>query len=269
MAQIKQRFGGTQRLYGIEQTKIIADSHVCIVGIGGVGCWVAEGLARSAVGQLTLIDLDDICVTNTNRQIHAMHSTIGLAKVEQMKKRILDINPDCEVDAIEDFVTAENVAEILNRGFDYVVDATDSIKAKASMIVYCKRNKIPILTMGGAGGQIDPTQITISDLSKTIQDPLAAKLRSELRRWHNFSVNSKRRFGVECVYSTEQLRYPQQDGTVCATKNLPGGSVKLDCNTGFGASVAVTATFGFVAVARVIDKLIAKAQTNKAGDITR
>jgi tRNA threonylcarbamoyladenosine dehydratase len=263
MNQSKQRFGGTQRLYGVNQTNILAQSHVCIVGIGGVGCWVAEGLARSAVGQLTLIDLDDICVTNTNRQIHAMHSTIGMAKVDEMKKRILDINPDCVVNAIEDFVTPENVAELLNVGFDYVVDATDSIKAKASMIVYCKRNKIPIITIGGAGGQIDPTQIAVTDLSKTIQDPLAAKLRSYLRRFHHFSVNSKRRFGIECVYSTEQLRYPQNDGSVCSTKNLQDGSVKLDCNTGFGASVAVTATFGFVAAARVIDKLISKAQTNQ------
>ncbi|MDP5031989.1 MAG: tRNA cyclic N6-threonylcarbamoyladenosine(37) synthase TcdA [Paraglaciecola sp.] len=259
MQQIKQRFGGTERLYGINQTAVLAKSHVCVVGIGGVGCWVAEALARTALGQLTLIDLDDLCVTNTNRQIHAMHSTVGLAKVDEMKKRILDINPDCIVNAIEDFVTPENVAEMFNKGFDYVVDATDSIKAKASMIVYCKRNKIPIITIGGAGGQIDPTQIAVTDLSKTIQDPLAAKLRSYLRRFHNFTANSKRRFGIDCVYSTEQLRYPQKDGSVCATKSLSDGSVKLDCNTGFGASVAVTGTFGFVAAARVIEKLIAKA----------
>ncbi|MDP5039781.1 MAG: tRNA cyclic N6-threonylcarbamoyladenosine(37) synthase TcdA [Paraglaciecola sp.] len=259
MQQIKQRFGGTERLYGINQTAVLAKSHVCVVGIGGVGCWVAEALARTALGQLTLIDLDDLCVTNTNRQIHAMHSTVGLAKVDEMKKRILDINPDCIVNAIEDFVTPENVAEMFNEGFDYVVDATDSIKAKASMIVYCKRNKIPIITIGGAGGQIDPTQIAVTDLSKTIQDPLAAKLRSYLRRFHNFTGNSKRRFGIDCVYSTEQLRYPQRDGSVCASKSLSDGSVKLDCNTGFGASVAVTGTFGFVAAARVIEKLIAKA----------
>jgi tRNA threonylcarbamoyladenosine dehydratase len=268
MKETKQRFGGTQRLYGIEQTLLLSRSKVCIVGIGGVGCWVAEALARTAIGNLTLIDLDDICVTNTNRQIQAMQSTIGQAKVSEMKKRILDINPDCSVNAIEDFVTADNVAEMLTKDFDYVVDATDSVNAKASMIVYCKRNKIPILTIGGAGGQIDPTQIAISDLSKTIQDPLAAKLRSNLRRLHNFTVNSKRRFGVECVYSTEQLRYPQNDGSVCATKNLQDGSVKLDCNTGFGASVAVTATFGFVAAARVIDKIIATAQRNKLAQVS-
>ena len=260
MSQFNQRFGGTQRLYGVNQTEILNASHVCVVGIGGVGCWVAEGLARSAIGQLTLIDLDDICVTNTNRQIHAMVDTVGQAKVEVMAQRIRQINPDCQVHCIEDFVSPDNVQSLLDSRFDYVVDATDSVKAKAAMIAHCKRQKIAIITIGGAGGQVDPTRIAVADLTKTIQDPLAAKLRSELRRNYNFTTNSKRRFAVECVYSTEQLRYPQADGTVCHNKNLSEGSVKLDCNSGFGASVAVTASFGFVAAARVIAKLLDKAQ---------
>jgi tRNA A37 threonylcarbamoyladenosine dehydratase len=258
MNQSDQRFGGTQRLYGLDGTDILNKAHVCIVGIGGVGSWVAEGLARTALGQITLVDLDDICVTNTNRQIHALSNTVGQAKVEAMAERIKQISPECEVHCIEDFITPENVPDLLHQGFDYVVDATDSIKAKAAMIAYCKRNKIPIITIGGAGGQIDPTQIAVTDLSKTIQDPLAAKLRSELRRFYNFSTNPKRRFAIDCVFSTEQLRYPQADGSVCMTKTLTDGSVKLDCNTGFGAAVAVTATFGFVASARVIDKIILK-----------
>mgnify|MGYP000544542069 CR=1 FL=1 len=254
----EQRFGGTQRLYGMSGTDILRQSHVCVVGIGGVGSWVAEGLARSAVGHITLIDLDDICVTNTNRQIHALQNTIGEAKVEAMAQRILQINPTCRVSQIEDFVTPDNVSELLNNSYDYVVDATDSIKAKAAMVAHCKRNKIPIITIGGAGGQIDPTQVAVTDLSKTIQDPLAAKLRSELRRFYNFSTNPKRRFGIDCVFSTEQLRYPQPDGSVCSKKALKDGSVKLDCNNGLGAAVAVTATFGFVASAKVIEKLINK-----------
>lgn len=258
MDTTKQRFGGTERLYGVAATQLLAQSNVCIVGIGGVGSWVAEALARTAIGKLSLIDLDDICVSNINRQIHAMQTSVGQAKVQAMQKRILDINPHCVVNSIEDFVTPDNVATLISTEFDYVVDATDSIKAKASMIAYCKRHKIPIITIGGAGGQIDPTQIAVTDLSKTIQDPLAAKLRSHLRRFHHFSQNTKRRFGIDCVYSTEQLRYPQPDGTVCATKNSQNGSTKLDCNSGFGASVAVTATFGFVAAARVIDKLLLK-----------
>ena len=256
--QAQQRFGGTQRLYSTQGVEILNQAHVCVVGIGGVGSWVAEGLARTALGKITLIDLDDICVTNTNRQIHALQPTVGEAKVAAMALRINQINPDCQVLQVEDFVTPDNVSELLNNSFDYVVDATDSIKAKAAMVAHCKRNKIPIITIGGAGGQIDPTQVTVADLSKTIQDPLAAKLRSDLRRFHCFSQNKKRRFGVDCVFSTEQLRYPQADGSVCFNKTLTDGSVKLDCNNGFGAAVAVTATFGFVATARVIDKLINK-----------
>jgi tRNA A37 threonylcarbamoyladenosine dehydratase len=258
-----QRFGGTQRLYGLSGTDILRQSNVCIVGIGGVGSWVAEGLARTALGQMTLIDLDDICVTNTNRQIHALQDTIGEAKVDAMAQRIMQINPACRVTQIEDFVTPDNVSELLNNSYDYVVDATDSIKAKAAMVAHCKRNKIPIITIGGAGGQIDPTQVAVTDLSKTIQDPLAAKLRSQLRRFYNFTTNPKRRFAVDCVYSTEQLRYPQADGSVCSKKTLTDGSVKLDCNNGLGAAVAVTATFGFVASARVIEKLISN--YNKQG----
>ena len=254
----EQRFGGTQRLYGVSGTDVLRKSHVCVVGIGGVGSWVAEGLARTALGHITLIDLDDICVTNTNRQIHALQDTVGDAKVEAMAQRISQINPACGVTQIEDFVTPDNVSQLLNNSYDYVVDATDSIKAKAAMVAHCKRNKIPIITIGGAGGQIDPTQVAVTDLSKTIQDPLAAKLRSELRRFYNFSSNPKRRFGIDCVFSTEQLRYPQADGSVCMNKTLTDGSVKLDCNNGFGAAVAVTATFGFVAAARVIEKLLSK-----------
>ena len=264
MSQASQRFGGTERLYGQRETEILRQTHICIVGIGGVGSWVAEALARTAVGQLTLIDLDDICVTNTNRQIHALKQTVGQAKVEAMAERIRQINPDCQINIIEDFVTPENAQTLLHNDMHYVVDATDSIKAKAAMIAHCKRNKIPIITVGGAGGQVDPTQISVTDLSKTIHDPLASKLRSELRRFHNFSSNPKRRFAVECVYSTEQLRYPQADGTVCATKSLSHGSAKLDCNTGFGASVAVTASFGFIAAARVIKKRLEKSARESA-----
>ncbi|MBC3764271.1 tRNA cyclic N6-threonylcarbamoyladenosine(37) synthase TcdA [Neptunicella marina] len=256
----KERFGGTARLYGQDAPNILANSHVAIAGIGGVGCWVAEALARTAVGKITLIDLDDLCVTNTNRQLHALADTIGQPKVDVMAQRLKAINPDCKVICIEDFVASDNVAEVLHNELDFVVDATDSIKAKAAMIAHCKRNKLPIITIGGAGGQTDPTRIQVGDLSKTIQDPLASKLRNLLRKEYRFSSNPKRKFGISCVFSSEQLVYPQADGSVCQTKNLSDGSVKLDCNNGFGASVAVTGTFGFVAAARVIDKLLEKAR---------
>ncbi|WP_100641012.1 tRNA cyclic N6-threonylcarbamoyladenosine(37) synthase TcdA [Alteromonas facilis] len=254
----KQRFGGIARLYGQEPLNALANSHFCVIGIGGVGSWSAEALTRTGVGTLTLIDLDDICTTNVNRQIHALNSTIGEAKVEVMAQRIRQINPDINVNAVEDFVTAENVSSLIDSRFDVVIDATDSIKAKAAIIAHCKRNKIAIITVGGAGGQIDPRLITTGDLAKTIQDPLSAKLRSELRRFYNFSKNTKRRFGVECVYSTEQLRYPQPDGSVAGNKNTMDGSTRLDCSSGFGACTMVTSTFGMVAAARAVDKFLHK-----------
>ena len=253
----EQRFGGIARLYGQEQLQFLRNCHVCIVGIGGVGSWTAEAIARSGIGQITLIDLDDICVTNTNRQIHALQNTIGQNKVDVMAQRIALINPDCQVNTVMDFVTEKNVTEQISSKFAYVVDATDSVKAKAAMISHCKRQKIPVITVGGAGGQVDPTQILVGDLAKTTQDPLAAKLRSFLRRHHNFSQNPKRRFGVECVYSTEQLRYPDAKGNVSYQKQMTGG-VKLDCSGGFGAAVTVTASFGFITASRVINKLLEK-----------
>lgn len=252
----KQRFGGIERLYETQGLASLEQAHFTVVGVGGVGTWVAEGFARSGVGTITLIDIDDICITNTNRQAHALQDTIGQAKVSAMAHRIKLINPDCIVNEIEDFVIADNVSQYLTQSMDIVIDATDSIPAKAAMIAYCKRNKINIITIGGAGGQIDPRLVTSGDLAKTIQDPLAAKLRSELRRQYNFSKNPKRHFGIECIYSTEQLRYPQGDGTVGKQKLSGEGAVKLDCETGFGASVAVTGTFGFVAVAQAINKFL-------------
>lgn len=251
----KPRFGGISRLYGEPATDKLQNSHVCVIGIGGVGSWSAEALARSGIGTITLIDLDDVCTTNTNRQIHALTDTVGQPKVEVMAQRIRAINPDVKVNIIEDFVTPENIRQHVNAAMDAVIEATDSIRAKAAIIYFCKRNKIPVVTVGGAGGQIDPTQITKGDLAKTIQDPLAAKLRNELRRNYGFSKNPKRRFGVECIYSTEQLRYPQPDGSVCHAKSVMEGGTRLDCAGGFGAVVTVTATFGFFAAASVINRL--------------
>ena len=253
--EYQQRFGGIARLYGQQALTQFAAAHVCVVGIGGVGSWAAEALARSGIGQLTLIDLDDICITNSNRQIHALQQTVGELKVEVMAERIRSINPECQVHVVDDFVTADNMAEHIHNDFDYVIDAIDSLKAKVSLIAFCKYRKIPIIVAGGAGGQMDPTQIQIADLSKTIMDPLAAKVRGELRRLHNFSKNPQRKFGVDCVFSTEQLRYPDGAGGVCHAKAQSDGTLKMDCASGFGATTVVTATFGFTAVSRVLKKI--------------
>ncbi|RTE66458.1 tRNA cyclic N6-threonylcarbamoyladenosine(37) synthase TcdA [Amphritea opalescens] len=257
-----QRFGGTQRLYGVAGVELFRKANICVIGIGGVGSWAAEALARSAIGQITLIDLDDICITNTNRQIHTLNTTIGEPKTEAMAERIRLINPECRVEIVDDFITLENIPELIGEQFDYVIDCIDSVKEKAALIAHCKRRKIPVITVGGAGGQTDPTQINIADLSKTHHDPLAAKTRSLLRRYYNFS-KSGRRFAVDCVYSTEQLVYPQPDGSVCQMKTVADGNTRLDCSGGFGASTCVTATFGFVAVSRVLKKMLERAARAK------
>ncbi len=254
-ADYLQRFGGIARLYGLAALEQYAHAHVCVVGIGGVGSWAAEALARSGVGAITLIDLDDVCITNTNRQIHALAGNVGRLKVSAMAERLLAINPDCRVSAVDDFVTADNLGEYIGPQFDYVIDAIDAVKAKVALIAFCKRRKIPVIVAGGAGGQMDPTQIKVADLAKTIMDPLAAKVRGELRRLHNFSKNPQRKFGVECVYSTEQLSYPDGAGGVCHAKAQSDGNLKMDCATGFGSTTVVTATFGFAAVSRVLKKI--------------
>ncbi|WGE63517.1 tRNA cyclic N6-threonylcarbamoyladenosine(37) synthase TcdA [Actinobacillus equuli subsp. haemolyticus] len=245
----EQRFGGIGRLYTPEGLAKLRQVHICVIGIGGVGSWAVEALARSGIGKITMIDMDDICVTNINRQIHAMTGTVAQLKTEAMKERIERINPECVVEIIDDFITPENIPEYLNRGYDYVIDAIDSVKTKAALIAYCKRNKIRMITTGGAGGQTDPTQIQITDLSKTIQDPLASKVRSLLRKEYNFSQNPKRKFGIDCVFSTQPLIFPKM-GEGCEV------SATMNCANGFGAVTMVTATFGFFAVSRVIDKLL-------------
>lgn len=260
----RQRFGGTARLYGEKALQCFADAHVCVVGIGGVGSWAAEALARTGIGAITLIDMDDVCVTNTNRQIHALSGNVGLAKAEVMAERIRLINPECRVTVVDDFVTPENVAEYLGVGFSYVIDAIDSVRPKAALIAWCRRYKVPLVTTGGAGGQIDPTQIQVADLAKTIQDPLAAKLRERLKSQFGVVKNSKGKLGVDCVFSTEALVYPQADGSVCAMKSTAEGPKRMDCASGFGAATMVTATFGFVAVSHALKKMLAKAQRDAA-----
>ncbi|OOR99602.1 tRNA cyclic N6-threonylcarbamoyladenosine(37) synthase TcdA [Haemophilus paracuniculus] len=245
----EQRFGGIGRLYPPEGLAKLRQAHVCVIGIGGVGSWAVEALARSGIGKLTLIDMDDICVTNINRQIHAYTGQIGKLKTEAMKERVALINPECEVQIIDDFLTTDNLADYLQRGYDYVIDAIDSVRVKAALIAYCKRNKIKLITTGGAGGQTDPSQIQIADLSRTIQDPLAAKVRSLLRKEYHFSQNPKRKFGVDCVFSTQPLIFPKV-GEGCEI------SATMNCANGFGAATMITATFGFFAVSRVIEKLL-------------
>jgi tRNA A37 threonylcarbamoyladenosine dehydratase len=258
---LDRRFGGVTRLYGDQGTQKLRNAHVVIVGIGGVGSWVVEALARTAVGRLTLIDLDMIAESNTNRQLPALGDEYGKAKVDAMAERCRAINPVCEVRTVEDFVTVNNVAELLTGGLtgvfgekpSAVVDAIDQARVKVAMIAFCHAQGIPIVTVGAAGGQIDPTQIVADDLSSTIQDPLLSKVRASLRKEHGFTRAPKKKFGVTAIYSTEPLRYPSADASCAADSSAHQG---LNC-AGFGSSVCVTASFGFAAAAQVINQLAA------------
>lgn len=246
-ADLERRFGGIARLYGDAGAARLRRAHVAVVGIGGVGSWAAEALARSGIGTLTLIDLDMVAESNTNRQIHALGDVYGRAKVDAMADRILAINPSCAVATVEDFVTPENVGHILAGPYSAVVDAIDQVRPKAAMIAHCRRRDIPVITAGAAGGQFDPTQIRTADLSCTVQDPLLAKVRSLLRREYGFPRDTKKKFGVTAVYSTEPLRYPEGGQSCDITQPHTG----LNC-AGFGSSVCVTSAFGMAAVAHVL-----------------
>jgi tRNA A37 threonylcarbamoyladenosine dehydratase len=265
MSDYDQRFEGLRRLYGEAAYAELKSMHIAVVGIGGVGSWAVEALARSGIGTLTLIDYDTVAISNINRQIHALGSTLEQKKIAVMQARIQDINPDCRVHAVDDFLNMDNLETLLGRGYDCVIDAIDSIKFKAAMINYCRRNKIPIIATGGAGGLSDPTMIKVADLSRTHHDPLAARVRERLRDRYGFTRNRKRTFGVECVFSSQQQVYPQADGTVSHAK--PGiHGISLDCRFGYGTSSCVTAPFGFVAAARAIDKVLK--QRRRARDRT-
>ena len=251
------RFAALSRVYGNKVAEQLPHLRICIVGIGGVGSWAAEALARSGVGKLVLIDADDVTAGNTNRQIHAMTDDFGKPKVSVMEQRIGQINPLCEVQAIDDMLVESNLQKYIDADYDYVIDAIDSIRFKAALIHYCKRHKIKIITTGGAGGRIDPGAVSTADLSLTWNDALAAKVRSRLRADYGFSKNPQRRFGIECVYSSEQPVYPDRSGEVSRAKPGVAGAT-LDCDTGYGSTVAVTATFGMIAAARALNKSLAR-----------
>ena len=259
MSEPDPRFASIRRLYGQSSTEVLANTHLCVVGLGGVGSWAVEAAARSGVGKLTLIEFDVVQLSNMNRQLHTLTSTLERKKAEVLAERAKEINPAIEIYIIDDFITLKNYQEYLNpsHNYDYVIDAIDSIKCKAIMIYYCRRNKIPIITTGGAGGLDDPTKIEITDLSKTYNDALAAKVRSQLRKDYHFPTNPKRSFRVECVFSSQQPVYPTPEGEVSHQK--PGiHGISLDCRYGYGSATFVTASFGFACVARLIKKILAK-----------
>ena len=255
----ERRFSGVRRLYGQEGLAKLQRASVCVIGIGGVGSWAVEALARSAVGYITLIDLDNIAESNVNRQLHAIDGAFGMAKVTAMAQRIKAINPACVVKEIEDFVTPENVAQMLNDGFDMVLDAIDDAKVKVVIVAYCKESNIPLVTVGGAGGRLDPTKIKQGDLSQVVGDRLLAKVRNQLRREHGFPKaptshkKSAVKFGITALYSDEQVLQPSSD--IEAGCEVDAAVTGLNC-AGYGSSVCVTAPFGMAASSIVLNHIV-------------
>lgn len=249
-ADLERRFGGLARLFGVEGAARIRAAHVAIVGIGGVGSWAAEALARSGVGRLTLIDLDHVAESNINRQIHALSTTLGQAKVHAMAERIALINPACRVECVEEFVEPANWPATLPGPVDAVIDACDQVRAKTAMAAWALQNRRPFITVGAAGGKRLAYKVDVDDLAHTTHDPLLAQLRYRLRREHG-AARDGRRMGIACVFSREAVAPPHAS---CAVQE---GDGTLNCH-GYGSSVAVTATFGQCAAGWVLDGLSGK-----------
>ena len=265
MSDFDFRFGGIARLYGTAALSRFRAAHVMVVGIGGVGSWVVEALARSGIGRLTLVDLDEVCVSNINRQLHALDSTVGRSKVEVMVERVRTISPEARVEGRVEFFTADTASRLLGLETDsisedrpdFVVDAIDAMSNKVRLIALCQGAGIPLVVCGGAGGRRDPTAVRVADLATVTHDRLLSEVRKRLRREHGFSRTSKK-LRIECVHSAEAPVFPDRDGQVCATRasdnEMP---LRLNCESGFGSATQVTGTFGFAAVARVLARLAA------------
>lgn len=235
-----RRFSGVARLYGEEGLKAFEKAHVLVAGLGGVGSWAAEALARSAIAEITLVDFDHIAESNVNRQLHAVEGSFGKSKVIAMAERLISINPDLKINIIDDFLTPDNLSEMLGQHADnplfVVLDATDDVKMKIALANYCKK-KVPLIICGGAGGKLDPSRIKACDLSKTTQDPLLSKIRYTLRKEYGFTSDLKKKLGLTAIFSDEPRQGVASGGLACS---------------GYGSGVTVTASFGFIAAAEVL-----------------
>ena len=259
---LNHRFGGIARLYGRAALERFMRARVAVIGVGGVGSWAVESLARSGIGHLTLVDLDEICVTNVNRQLHAMDGQIGRQKTEAMAERALAIHPGCEVVIVPKFFNEKSAAEILDAGFDAVIDAIDYARHKSLLAAECHKRKIYAVTCGGAGGRRDPTRIRVTDLAYSGMDPLLLQLRRGLRNDYGFPKTPRNQdpvlFGIDAVYSDEAPYYSHCDGTV--SKTAPEEiALRLNCASGFGSASHLIASFGLIAAGRVLEKLAAEA----------
>ncbi|HEY2329129.1 MAG TPA: tRNA threonylcarbamoyladenosine dehydratase [Verrucomicrobiae bacterium] len=255
MNDFETRFGGIARLYGRDGLKKLRAAHICVVGSGGVGTWATEALARSGIGALTLVDLDEICVTNINRQLHALTETIGRAKVGVMAERIRAINPGCRVTAEQKFFNEQTADEILAHKFDFILDAIDNVPNKVLLLVRCRKKNLPVVACGGAGGRRELTSVRVGDLSKASHDKLLSEVRRRLRKEHKFPAENSA-MGIACVYSVEKTHFPQPDGSVCGLRNDTEDGARLNCNGGLGSATFVTGAFGFAAAGFVVQKIV-------------
>ncbi len=264
MSPYEQRFSGLARLYGAQALPRLAVAHVCVIGIGGVGSWTVEGLARSGVGAITMIDLDDVCVTNTNRQLPALADTVGRPKVEVLAERVWLINPECRVTAVAEFFTKSTADRLLEGRYDFVVDAVDRMSIKAAIIGGCRARGLRVLTIGSAGGKRDATQIRVEDMGRSGHDELLRQVRRCLRRDYGFEGGEGVFFDVPAVFSAEPPVYPWADGT-CRAVAEPESSLKMDCASGYGAAVFVTGTFGLLAAGEIVKRLVGLGTPDSAG----
>ena len=251
--EYERRFAGVAKIYGEDSFNHYEHSHVMVIGIGGVGSWAVEALARTGLGELTLVDMDVIAASNINRQLPAMTTTLGHEKIQVMAERCRAINPRIKINLIDDYLTPDNIQDVLANTPDLILDCIDDVKAKFALMLHCRFNKIPLIVSGGAGGKLDPLKIRVADLSKTEQDPMLAKLRTQLRS-KGICKKPKEKFGITCVYSIDN---PFSSAEVCPSAGLRCG--------GYGSAVVVTSSFAMVAVSDVLKKLDQKkAQQSKS-----
>ncbi len=248
------RFGGMSRLFGRGALERLRAAHVCVVGVGGVGSWSVEALARSGIGAITMIDLDDVCVTNVNRQLPALDGQMGRPKVAVLAERVRAIHPGCRVEAVEEFFTESTAERLLEPRYSFVIDAIDRLFNKCLLLASCHRRGLPALTIGGAGGKRDATAVRTADLAQSQHDELLRQVRRELRREYGFPRGNDVHFGIPCVYSPEEPSYPWSNGEVCATKE-PDMDLAMDCASGFGSASFVTGVFGLAAAGEVVKRL--------------
>jgi tRNA A37 threonylcarbamoyladenosine dehydratase len=247
VSDFEARFGGIGRLYGRAGLERLRAAHVAVIGVGGVGSWAVEALVRSGIGTITLVDADEVCVSNVNRQLPALDGEIGAAKVEALAKRMRLINPELVVEARQDFFTEETVGAILEARYDFVFDAIDTLANKALLIAECRRRGLRVMASGGAGGRKNGAAVRVADLAHASHDPLLQQLRRKLRADFGFSRKSEEAFGVACVYSPELPTWPES----CEA------GLRMDCNSGYGAATFVTGVFGFVGAGWIVNAIAA------------